>query len=65
MPPTFLIFIWFLFGLPSLIAGFVLGVISVHGRRLWRLRRRRAYACKRATELSSEQAAVSSPAVPE
>jgi len=55
MPPTFLIFIWFLFGLPSLIAGFVLGIIAVYGRRLWRLRRRRAFVRKRAAENLSEE----------
>jgi hypothetical protein len=56
MPPTFLIFIWIVFGLPSLIAGFVLGVMAVHGRRLWRLRRRRAFVRKRAAEMSAEEA---------
>jgi hypothetical protein len=48
MPPTFLIFVWLFFGLPSLIAGFVLGIIAVYGRRLWRLRRRRVFVRKRA-----------------
>ena len=43
MPPTFLIFLWLIIGLPSLIAGFVLGVVAVHGRRIWRLRRRRLF----------------------
>jgi hypothetical protein len=49
MPPTFLVFLWAIFGLPSLIAGFVLGVLAVHGRRLWRLRRRRLFIREQAS----------------
>jgi energy-converting hydrogenase Eha subunit G len=41
MPPAFLIFIWIVFGLPSLIAGFLPGVVAIHGRGLWRLRQRK------------------------
>jgi hypothetical protein len=48
MPPTFLIFLWVFLGLPSLLAGFVLGVIAVYGRRLWRLYRRRRFVRERA-----------------
>ena len=47
MPPTFLMFLWIVLGLPSLLAGFVLGVLAVYGRRLWRLYRRRSFVRKR------------------
>ena len=43
MPPTFLIFIWIVIGLPSFIAGVILTVAAIYGRRLLRLRRRRLY----------------------
>jgi hypothetical protein len=49
MPPTFLIFLWVIIGLPSFIAGVILTVVAIYGRRLYRLRRRRQHvADKRA-----------------
>jgi uncharacterized membrane protein len=44
MAPTFLIFLWVLIGLPSMIAGSVLTIVAIYGRRLWRLHRRRQAA---------------------
>jgi hypothetical protein len=54
MPPTFLIFLWLIFGLPSLIAGFVLGVLAIYGRRIWRLRRRRLFIKAQASRKQSQ-----------
>jgi hypothetical protein len=42
LPPTFLIFLWLLLGLPSFVARVVLTVAAIYGRRLLRLRRRYA-----------------------
>jgi hypothetical protein len=50
MPITFLFFVWFVVGFPSLLVGFALGIIAVYGRRLWRLYRRRRFVRKRAAE---------------
>jgi hypothetical protein len=41
MPPTLLISIWLVIGLPSFVAGVVLTIGAIYGRRLLRLRRRR------------------------
>lgn len=35
MPPTFLIILWGVFGLPSLIAGSILTLVIIYGRRFW------------------------------
>jgi hypothetical protein len=43
MPPTFLIFLLAVIGLPAFIAGVILTLAAIYGRRLWRLRRRRQH----------------------